>query len=242
MGGNRHTFLRALVCTLIRYVAPEIITKQKYGAAVDIWSMGVIFYILLCGYPPFLADTRAALFRCIIKGKYKFHEDAWGVVSDQAKDFISKMLIVDPTERWTSGQLLRHPWLQEKSLTTQNLMNSLKNLKAFNARRRLRRAFHAVRAAEKLKRASIDISFQKENLTKLREEVQEMGGQSKYVQSISMAEDEAAADGVAVAARVGRYGAGAGAGAGAGNGAGGAGAGGVITVSHSGDGTADSTA
>lgn len=75
------------------YVAPEIITKQKYGPAVDVWSLGVIFYILLCGYPPFLADTRAALFRCIMKGRYEFHDDAWGNISQDAKDFISRMLV-----------------------------------------------------------------------------------------------------------------------------------------------------
>lgn len=96
-----------LVC-VVRYVAPEIITKQRYGPAVDVWSLGVIFYILLCGYPPFLADTRAALFRCIMKGRFEFHDDAWGQVSDEAKDFISQMLVVDPQKRATPKQLLEH--------------------------------------------------------------------------------------------------------------------------------------
>lgn len=188
------------------YVAPEIITKQKYGPAVDIWSMGVIFYILLCGYPPFLADTRAALFRSIIRGRYEFHEDAWGEVSTEAKDFISKMLVVDPKKRATPLFLLQHPWIKSKTLTEHNLTHTMLNLKSFNARRRLKRAFHVLRAAEVLRRMSVDAGSAVQAFKEAKEEVTAVSGTEPTELKLELAEKETAGDGVAVAARVGKYG------------------------------------
>lgn len=185
------------------YVAPEIITKQKYGPAVDIWSMGVIFYILLCGYPPFMADTRAALFRLIINARYKFHQDAWGSVSAEAKDFISKMLVVDPAQRATPLYLLQHPWIKSQTLTKSNLSHTIHNLKSFNAKRRLRRAFHAVRATSVFRRSSVaDAASQ---LAAVKEEYTKLAGDEPEDLEAEVA--EAAGDGIAVAARVGAFGA-----------------------------------
>lgn len=86
-------------CGTPGYVAPEILEGQAYGKGVDIWSIGVITYILLCGYPPFHDDNHNALFKKIKKGKFQFDSPYWDHVSDDAKDLISKMLVVNPAER-----------------------------------------------------------------------------------------------------------------------------------------------
>lgn len=86
-------------CGTPGYVAPEILQGKKYGKGVDIWSIGVITYILLCGYPPFHDDNHNALFRKIKRGKYQFDSPYWDGVSDEAKDIINLMLIVDPDQR-----------------------------------------------------------------------------------------------------------------------------------------------
>lgn len=86
-------------CGTPGYVAPEILEGKPYGSSVDIWSIGVITYILLCGYPPFHDDNHNALFKKIKRGKFQFDAPYWDHVSDDAKDLISMMLIVDPNER-----------------------------------------------------------------------------------------------------------------------------------------------
>ena len=83
------------------YVAPEIIKREPYGLACDMWSIGVIAYILLGGYPPFNERTQKDLFAKIKTGKYEFHQDYWKDVSSEAKDFISKLLVVDQKKRYT---------------------------------------------------------------------------------------------------------------------------------------------
>ena len=89
-----------LIFNLYSYVAPEILQGHAYGKSVDIWSIGVITFILLCGYPPFHDDNQKKLFTQIKLGAYKFESPYWDDVSDNAKDFISKMLVVKPEERY----------------------------------------------------------------------------------------------------------------------------------------------
>ena len=86
-------------CGTPGYVAPEILEGKSYGKTVDIWSIGVITYILLCGYPPFHDDNHNALFKKIKKGKFEFDSPYWDHVSDDAKDLILEMLVVDPEKR-----------------------------------------------------------------------------------------------------------------------------------------------
>jgi len=101
------------LCGTPQYLAPEIIlesegiTEKGYSKAVDIWSMGVVLYIILAGFPPFGEDS----FDDIKQGKYSFKDKRWGEVSAQAKDLISKMLTVDPTKRFTVDQIFSHPWM-----------------------------------------------------------------------------------------------------------------------------------
>merc|ERR1719402_1418531 len=78
-------------CGTPQYVAPEVLKGEMYGCEVDCWSLGVILYILLCGYPPFYAATHPRLYQVIQSGKYSFDEEDWCNISDEAKDLIGKM-------------------------------------------------------------------------------------------------------------------------------------------------------
>jgi len=98
-------------CGTPGYVAPEILLTKGYEKEVDLWSIGVITYILLCGFPPFYNDNIAELFEQIMKAEYDFPKEYWHSISKEAKDFVSKLLVADPHERMTSNEALEHPWL-----------------------------------------------------------------------------------------------------------------------------------
>ncbi|GAB9465425.1 Camk/camk1 protein kinase [Globisporangium polare] len=140
-------------CGTPGYVAPEILEGQAYGKGVDIWSIGVITYILLCGYPPFHDDNHNALFKKIKKGKFQFDSPYWDHVSDDAKDLISKMLMVNPAERATVGQLLEHRWVTGSEVATVQLTSALEELRRFNARRKFKAAVSTVQATISLNKA-----------------------------------------------------------------------------------------
>lgn len=93
------------------YMAPEVL-KRNYGPEVDVWSAGVILYILLCGFPPFWAETEQGVAQAIIRSVVEFKRDPWSKVSDNAKDLVKKMLNPDPKQRLTAQEVLDHPWLQ----------------------------------------------------------------------------------------------------------------------------------
>ncbi|CAK7342542.1 unnamed protein product [Dovyalis caffra] len=93
------------------YMAPEVL-KRNYGPEIDVWSAGVILYILLCGIPPFWAETEQGVAQAIIRSVIDFKRDPWPKVSDNAKDLVRKMLDPDPKRRLTAQQVLDHPWLQ----------------------------------------------------------------------------------------------------------------------------------
>ncbi len=133
-------------CGTPGYVAPEILKGAMYGRPADMWSMGVITYIILGGYPPFYDDNQKMLFSKIKKGMYEFHEDYWSGVSGEAKNLIRSMLCVVPENRITVDTALQHNWIKRDSteLASRNLNDNLKELKKFNARRRLRAAIKAV--------------------------------------------------------------------------------------------------
>ncbi|EDQ90958.1 uncharacterized protein MONBRDRAFT_15828 [Monosiga brevicollis MX1] len=87
---------------------------QGYGKAADMWSLGVILYIMLCGFPPFSEDlsTDLSLAEQILTGTYTFLEPYWDDISDSAKDMVSKLLVLDPSQRLTVEAALQHPFLQ----------------------------------------------------------------------------------------------------------------------------------
>ncbi|OVA03272.1 Protein kinase domain [Macleaya cordata] len=93
------------------YMAPEVL-KRNYGPEVDVWSAGVILYILLCGVPPFWAETEQGVAQAIIRSVIDFKRDPWPKVSDNAKDLVRRMLDPDPKKRLSAHEVLDHPWLQ----------------------------------------------------------------------------------------------------------------------------------
>nr|ACA63885.1 calcium-dependent protein kinase [Hordeum vulgare] len=94
------------------YVAPEVL-KRHYGAEADIWSAGIILYILLSGVPPFWADNEDGIFEAVLLGHIDFSSDPWPSISNGAKDLVKKMLRQDPKERLTAAEILNHPWIRE---------------------------------------------------------------------------------------------------------------------------------
>ncbi|KAG5386969.1 hypothetical protein IGI04_038439 [Brassica rapa subsp. trilocularis] len=93
------------------YMAPEVL-KRDYGPEVDVWSAGVIIYILLCGVPPFWAETEQGVALAILRGVIDFKRDPWPQISESAKSLVRQMLNPDPTKRLTAQQVLAHPWVQ----------------------------------------------------------------------------------------------------------------------------------
>jgi calcium-dependent protein kinase len=87
------------------YVAPEVLLKH-YGPEADVWTAGVILYILLSGVPPFWAETQQGIFDAVLKGFIDFDSDPWPVISESAKDLITKMLNPRPKERLTAHEVL----------------------------------------------------------------------------------------------------------------------------------------
>jgi len=96
------------------YVAPEVLTNEDYDNSVDMWSVGVIIYILLCGYPPFYADNAPALFKKIMEVKYDFDDPSWENISFAAKDLINHLLVKDASKRYTAKQCAQNAWVQGK--------------------------------------------------------------------------------------------------------------------------------
>ena len=94
------------------YVAPEVLNR-KYTKACDMWSIGVIVYILLCGYPPFYGENDKQIHNSIRIGQFDFPSPEWDDVSSSAKGLISKLLIKEPNMRLTAAEALQHPWLRE---------------------------------------------------------------------------------------------------------------------------------
>ncbi|CAM9817731.1 unnamed protein product, partial [Ascophyllum nodosum] len=101
-------------CGTPAYMAPEILWARPYGMSVDMWSTGVIIFIILGGYPPFYDQDQRRLFRNIKSGNFKFDPQHWDGVSEEAKDLIRNLLTVDPSRRLTADQAINHPWLATK--------------------------------------------------------------------------------------------------------------------------------
>ncbi len=149
------------VCGTPDYVAPEVISRKPYDFSCDIWSAGVLVFILLGGYAPFQAkdpDDRDALFKIIKTGKFKFHEKYWKGISKEAKDFIAKMLTLDLGKRATAEELLTHEWVGLDPSVLQHELD-LTNLKEFNAKRKLRAVGKAVIGIQRMKSAVAGFSM-----------------------------------------------------------------------------------
>jgi len=114
-------------CGTPDYVAPEVLRGTNYDNSVDVWSVGVITYILLCGFPPFYGNNDQQIFNKILKCEYDFPSPDWDNISEEAKEFISALLVLNPNERPTAEQCLEAPWIANKAPREAPLENKMKN-------------------------------------------------------------------------------------------------------------------
>ncbi|XP_008971868.1 ribosomal protein S6 kinase alpha-2 isoform X2 [Pan paniscus] len=113
-------------CYTANFVAPEVLKRQGYDAACDIWSLGILLYTMLAGFTPFANgpdDTPEEILARIGSGKYALSGGNWDSISDAAKDVVSKMLHVDPHQRLTAMQVLKHPWVVNREYLSPNQLS-----------------------------------------------------------------------------------------------------------------------
>ncbi|XP_021093667.1 ribosomal protein S6 kinase alpha-2 isoform X4 [Heterocephalus glaber] len=113
-------------CYTANFVAPEVLKRQGYDAACDVWSLGILLYTMLAGFTPFANgpdDTPEEILARIGSGKYALSGGNWDSISDAAKDVVSKMLHVDPQQRLTTMQVLKHPWIVNREFLSQNQLS-----------------------------------------------------------------------------------------------------------------------
>ncbi|KAL5709000.1 non-specific serine/threonine protein kinase [Ranunculus cassubicifolius] len=122
------------------YVAPEVLRKH-YGPEADVWSAGVIVYILLSGVPPFWAESEQGIFDQVLNGDLDFSSDPWPSISESAKDLVRRMLIRDPKRRLTAHEVLCHPWVQVDGVAPDKPLDSavLSRLKQFSAMNKIKK-------------------------------------------------------------------------------------------------------
>lgn len=133
-------------CGTLLYVAPEVISSKRrgYTTKCDMWSLGVMLYVMLCGYPPFEDESTSMLHRKIKTADYDFHDDEWHHISQAAKDMVRSLICLDVSTRLSAEQVLKHKWI-ENTLGARNSTHEYKDLKKiqdkmkiYNARRKLR--------------------------------------------------------------------------------------------------------
>lgn len=100
-------------CGTLSYVAPEVLKGEAYDESADLWSVGVILFAVLVGYPPFLEQDQQMLYQKICKGQFEFIEEDWSTVSEQAQDLVKMLLQVNPDQRWKASEALqKHEWVR----------------------------------------------------------------------------------------------------------------------------------
>uniref|UniRef100_A0A8B9RH93 Calcium/calmodulin dependent protein kinase IG n=1 Tax=Astyanax mexicanus TaxID=7994 RepID=A0A8B9RH93_ASTMX len=148
--------IMSTTCGTPGYVAPEVLAQKPYSKAVDCWSIGVITYILLCGYPPFYEETETRLFSKIMKAQYEFDSPFWDDISESAKDFIRNMMQKNPKLRLTTDQALRHPWIIGKTARSQDIYHSVSvQIQKNFAKSKWKQAFNATVAIHHMKKLQL---------------------------------------------------------------------------------------
>ena len=116
------------------YIAPEVL-NESYDEKCDIWSCGVILYILLCGYPPFNGESDSDIMMAVRKGQYDFPVEEWSGISKEAKELVSNMLKMDPKKRLSAKDCLVHTWVKKYDQLsdlkiTEKALNKMKKFKS----------------------------------------------------------------------------------------------------------------
>ncbi|KAI5119215.1 hypothetical protein M0805_007726 [Coniferiporia weirii] len=151
------------------YVAPEVLTSSGHSKKVDIWSTGIIMYVLLCGYSPFRSEDPAELIRETSECKITFHDRYWKNISEDAKQLVLALVTADPVKRLSAEEALNHPWLTGHKPAAEHDLSGLRE--NFNPRARWRSAINSALALGRLRRAGSDRSERRE-LEKEEEEDQ----------------------------------------------------------------------
>ncbi|NXU45822.1 KCC1G kinase, partial [Drymodes brunneopygia] len=142
--------IMSTACGTPGYVAPEVLAQKPYSKAVDCWSIGVITYILLCGYPPFYEETESKLFEKIKEGYYEFESPFW---DDISKDFIRHLLEKNPSARFTCEEALRHPWINGNTALHHDIYPSVSaQIQKNFAKSKWRQAFNAAAVVHHMKK------------------------------------------------------------------------------------------
>ncbi|KAM8960452.1 calcium/calmodulin-dependent protein kinase type IV-like [Pelodytes ibericus] len=164
------------VCGTPGYCAPEILRGGPYGPEVDMWSVGVITYILLCGFEPFF-DPRGDqyMYSKILNCDYEFISPWWDEISLNAKDLVQKLMVPDPQKRLTVSQALQHPWVTGKAAKISHMDQTQKKLLEFNARRKLKAAMKAVVASSRLGNHSHSENTRTEQVTEHTQRLENSG-------------------------------------------------------------------
>jgi len=124
------------------YVAPQVLAG-KYDQLSDLWSVGVIMYVMLCGYPPFFGETDQEVLSKVRLGTFTFAAADWKNVSEDAKNLIRMLLKMNPRERYTAEQALNHEWIKNKAPAAKNISlqsNFVDNLRGFRSQNKLKKA------------------------------------------------------------------------------------------------------
>merc|ERR1711871_1140949 len=108
---NQKNLTTQTLCGTPGYVAPEVLNRKQYDEKIDVWSLGVIAYIVLCGFPPFPLDMAANSVAKVKSASFSYPMPHWDGISEDAKDFINKMIVVDVGKRMCMEDVLAHPWL-----------------------------------------------------------------------------------------------------------------------------------
>eukprot|EP00095_Tigriopus_kingsejongensis_P004505 maker-scaffold427_size174323-snap-gene-0.38 protein:Tk04505 transcript:maker-scaffold427_size174323-snap-gene-0.38-mRNA-1 annotation:"hypothetical protein DAPPUDRAFT_327956" len=143
--------IMATACGTPGYVAPEVLAQKPYGKSVDVWSIGVISYILLCGYPPFYDENDANLFAQILKGEFEFDSPYWDDISDEAKEFIRQLMCVDVEKRLNCEEALKHAWITGAKGDRNIHASVSEQLKKNFAKSRWKQAYNAIAVSRQLK-------------------------------------------------------------------------------------------
>ncbi|XP_062461517.1 calcium/calmodulin-dependent protein kinase type 1G [Pezoporus occidentalis] len=150
--------IMSTACGTPGYVAPEVLAQKPYSKAVDCWSIGVITYILLCGYPPFYEETESKLFEKIKEGYYEFESPFWDDISASAKDFIRHLLEKNPSTRFTCEEALRHPWINGNTALHRDIYPSVSaQIQKNFAKSKWRQAFNAAAVVHHMRKLHMSV-------------------------------------------------------------------------------------
>ncbi|KAF7232316.1 hypothetical protein EG68_09626 [Paragonimus skrjabini miyazakii] len=124
-----------LVCCNPIFCAPELLTSRKFDKAYDLWSLGILLYIMLSGCDPYYPKSNEDLYRAILTGDIQFPDNLWNGISRTGQDAVKRLLVLDANQRHTTAQLLKHTWLTDEHILGVHLAATQKRLEEFRLRR-----------------------------------------------------------------------------------------------------------